>query len=469
MSPKPAIARIHIKGVHGHQEIEANFRPGLNIVHGKNGTGKTTLLHIIANLFERDVERFCYLAFDSIDVKLHSGTEIKIRQTRSEESAEITLWVNGHQLDPVKRGVSTGSTMDLFLRDRLGASPVYLPAFRAILDAAATRSPYDTRHSGPMIERREREAVLEKEREAIRTGMLEEAYYAEREYVESVAQKTVLCREWFGRFVPVIRYPSLRDVAQALISELSQAATETSLTDRETLSTVFVQVLDAVLGGQLQEARTPDSSIADMLRGLYTKMSESEQQESALNKVYSAISSLVQNPPTTRDEVSSLAKSVIKIYDEAISARNQALRAIFRRIDTFVGSVNRFLEGKSITIDKASSPSRYGFVTLPANQRAGFGVLSSGERQVLTLLFSATHMSSVNSMVLIDEPELSLHVDWQRIILGELMKQVGDRQVIACTHSPEVAADHQDALIRIQAKPWTSSELTVLDSEAIEQ
>ena len=51
-------------------------------------------------------------------------------------------------------------------------------------------------------------------------------------------------------------------------------------------------------------------------------------------------------------------------------------------------------------------------------------------------------MSQEDGIVLIDEPELSLHVDWQRIILGEMMKQVGNRQVIACTHSPEIAAEH---------------------------
>jgi len=47
---------------------------------------------------------------------------------------------------------------------------------------------------------------------------------------------------------------------------------------------------------------------------------------------------------------------------------------------------------------------------------------------------------------LIDEPELSLHVDWQRIILKEISTQAPMRQIIACTHSPEVGADHDDAV-----------------------
>lgn len=49
-------------------------------------------------------------------------------------------------------------------------------------------------------------------------------------------------------------------------------------------------------------------------------------------------------------------------------------------------------------------------------------------------------------MFLIDEPELSLHIDWQRIILTNLEQQAANRQIIACTHSPEVGADHPDAV-----------------------
>jgi len=62
------------------------------------------------------------------------------------------------------------------------------------------------------------------------------------------------------------------------------------------------------------------------------------------------------------------------------------------------------------------------------------------------MLFSASRLATNQGTFLVDEPELSLHVDWQRCILTELMKQAVDRQIIACTHSPEVGADHPDAV-----------------------
>ena len=73
----------------------------------------------------------------------------------------------------------------------------------------------------------------------------------------------------------------------------------------------------------------------------------------------------------------------------------------------------------------------------------GLRALSSGERQIVTMLYSASRSPFKSGPLLIDEPELSLHVDWQRIILGEIENQHQGRQIIACTHSPEVGADHE--------------------------
>lgn len=72
---------------------------------------------------------------------------------------------------------------------------------------------------------------------------------------------------------------------------------------------------------------------------------------------------------------------------------------------------------------------------------------------MLTLLFSATHMSTNDGIVLIDEPELSLHVDWQRVILSRLAALAGDRQIIASTHAPEVAGSHLDRLVPLTSVP----------------
>lgn len=66
------------------------------------------------------------------------------------------------------------------------------------------------------------------------------------------------------------------------------------------------------------------------------------------------------------------------------------------------------------------------------------GSLSSGERQLLYLFLEA--MGAEYNTVLMDEPELSLHVDWQQRLLQSMQALNPDMQLIVATHSPEILA-----------------------------
>jgi predicted ATPase len=124
----------------------------------------------------------------------------------------------------------------------------------------------------------------------------------------------------------------------------------------------------------------------------------------------------------------------------------------FHKIRKFEMAVNLFLDGKSLKVSEYANgrPNKwreYAYIQAAGGTCYPLSTLSSGERQILTMLFSATRMSTSDTGIfLIDEPELSLHVDWQRIILTELNAQAPSRQIIACTHSPEVGADHESAV-----------------------
>ena len=65
--------------------------------------------------------------------------------------------------------------------------------------------------------------------------------------------------------------------------------------------------------------------------------------------------------------------------------------------------------------------------------------LSSGEKQLLQLLLET--LASDSSSVLIDEPELSMHVDWQLGLVASMQRLNPECQLILATHSPEVMAD----------------------------
>lgn len=68
--------------------------------------------------------------------------------------------------------------------------------------------------------------------------------------------------------------------------------------------------------------------------------------------------------------------------------------------------------------------------------------LSAGEKQMLSFLCYNTFRE--NTAIFIDEPELSLHVDWQRLLLPTLLEQGTDNQFFVATHSPFIYSKYPD-------------------------
>lgn len=62
--------------------------------------------------------------------------------------------------------------------------------------------------------------------------------------------------------------------------------------------------------------------------------------------------------------------------------------------------------------------------------------LSSGEKQIFAVFAYLLFLNSQNFVVLIDEPELSLSVPWQRSFLTDILATERCKQLIAVTHSP---------------------------------
>ncbi|MEP3946651.1 AAA family ATPase [Ascidiaceihabitans sp.] len=74
-------------------------------------------------------------------------------------------------------------------------------------------------------------------------------------------------------------------------------------------------------------------------------------------------------------------------------------------------------------------------------------VLSAGEKQMLSFVCYNAFRS--NSVTFIDEPELSLHVDWQRSLFPTLLAQNPTNQFIIATHSPFIYSLYPDKEICI--------------------
>lgn len=79
------------------------------------------------------------------------------------------------------------------------------------------------------------------------------------------------------------------------------------------------------------------------------------------------------------------------------------------------------------------------------------GELSSGEKQMLVLLINTLLLLKKECIVFWDEPELSMHVDWQRILIATMQKINPNMQLIIATHSPFIIYDGwENRVVNIQ-------------------
>jgi len=145
-----------------------------------------------------------------------------------------------------------------------------------------------------------------------------------------------------------------------------------------------------------------------------------------------------------------LAAELLKPYIKSIESRLDAVEPIYRLTDNFVCTVNSFLRDKSISyrlFEGFAIRNRLGNVLKPAD-------LSSGEQQLLLLFVNVLTAREAPSVFMIDEPELSLNIKWQRRLVQSLLDiTAGARiQFIFASHSMELLAQHRSLVVRLEPK-----------------
>jgi predicted ATP-dependent endonuclease of OLD family len=135
------------------------------------------------------------------------------------------------------------------------------------------------------------------------------------------------------------------------------------------------------------------------------------------------------------------SEGVISVHDQVVCHYFKKLLSSHRELETkevkirkFAEICSKYLKNKSISYD--SSNFTFSINSNIENQTIKFHQLSSGEKQIVSL-FSHLYLDGEKKyFVLIDEPELSLSVKWQKEFLADINKGDFCSGIVAVTHSP---------------------------------
>ena len=127
-----------------------------------------------------------------------------------------------------------------------------------------------------------------------------------------------------------------------------------------------------------------------------------------------------------------------KMISEMFKNKNEKVEDIQRKV---FDEINEIFENLNIDVkveDISQDGRNITLFTNSAGDKFDINELSSGEKQLFLRTLAITMLNPENSIILIDEPELSLHPKWQQRIVDVYRKIGENNQIIIATHSPHI-------------------------------
>jgi predicted ATPase len=378
-------------GLAGRTEaIQMELDPHVNIIWGYNGSGKTSLLKILSAAMSNRTEGLDRVPFASAEVRIESETFGPV--TRSITKSDVTI----ADEDP-----------DLFTEAMLEDSG------DPILVRYGSRKPPTFRWH----------TKVGKGIRAADVQRLHHTYLPVSRLVSGLS-----------RFQRVSSGDAIDDdlFDQMFVRQVNQRwqmyNSESLARIRDIQQQGLGEILSLLFGGVGESRdRLRSSSVeADEAYSLVRDYLRTQNIRVTFNR-----SSFAQRYSSSA-ELQAVVTRIGTITDSMVSAL--APQRDFRElIDDLFGGV------KHVALDQ------HGIHVQVGDREISLQSLSSGERQLLQILLLT--LSGRTSSVIVDEPELSMHVDWQ-LRLVESMRLVNPEcQLVLATHSPEVMARVGDKFI----------------------
>ncbi|GMB66843.1 ATP-binding protein [Pectobacterium brasiliense] len=467
------IEYFRMTGVHGYKDISMTMKGKTTVFVSENGTGKTTILNAIRLLLEQDFVSLMRIDFKSIFIKLSGHGEFEIKNER----------VSLIPLNEIKSFLNERfSLSDSFWKERditKFAKVLVDSKHNEYYNDALVNDLYNVakfpkdyiNHFLRELKDNVVNKVKSKEQNNLKTNFLKNDAF--KVITEKLRNVDVIFLPTYRRveksFEPVSR--DERDINHQRIFGRKRWMK----LQRDGISYGLKDVEDALKGLTLDIERTSNlgyrSLSAKMLEDLIkyrtndriakTKnaLPSIEDLERFLNRVESTgTNSRERRASETKNN--SLISSLKELYNSdgikditylsyfltQLNLVIQETKEQESKIEKFVAVCDKYLssagDSKSLTFD----PQSLEVIVKDSytGDRISLNDLSSGEKQVISLMATIYLNDNTPKIILIDEPELSLSIDWQRMILPDLNAGENVRQVIAITHSPFIFDNELD-------------------------
>lgn len=380
-------------------EYEINFsKSDVLFITGPNGYGKTTILDIINSIYSNDLDFFRKLPFKEIYAEFDNGSGININKIHDEIKvvAYDDIGMVTHQNFFRESEVEEGITKQIYFV-------------------------YDGNEKIELKQNNNKNQVNNVLASGLTGGFftVENVFYIK-------AQRLHQSNKNEQRIV---------ELANDLSEKILEAALEAG---------VISQSLDSSFPNRLFsnltefDSYTSSMNTGDRLIGL-ENIKKNYARYGLIERDYE-----FELPKHLSNAITNKNKGILDLYISDALKKLTPYEDLFKKIDLFVGLVSsKSLAFKKIAIDREKG---FYFHTKSGTE-IPLGKLSSGEQNQIIIYYDLIFNTNEFSIVLLDEPEISLHVTWQKELwdsIGKIKKLNGIPKILIATHSPQIINQNWD-------------------------
>ena len=423
------LERIEVDGLFGIYKycISLNLNDRVTILHGPNGVGKTTVLRMVDALLRQNFGYFARFPIRKLQLAFQNQTTLELsniapNSETKELSATLTL-----------------KTPDATNSDEIGLSPSLA---ETIAEKVEYLKPYASTEN-TWIDLRYDEVLTEAE--------------VISRYGESGYIRRGKSLPWFDAFLKNAntRFIEAQRLVRTSLDSIRWRRHPSPASRVIECSRDLKRRMAATMEEYGREAQILDQSFPQRLISATNQLpvTDLQQRMSELDrkiKDYKHIGILDITPDRpfhVDDQMDDTQARVMTLYANDTEKKLRSLADLATRSKLLLDSLNGKFRHKQIRLDRSKGL----IVVNDEEQPLPLEWLSSGEQHELVLHYDLLFKVQPNTVVLIDEPELSLHVEWQERFLIDLLKiiELSSFDAVIATHSPYIVGEKDKLMVAL--------------------
>lgn len=418
-SNKTEIRSIYIEGLFKKYNYKFDFLNDVYIFVSENGAGKTTILNLINAVLDRNVDVLKRIDFKRVEVVFNDTTINIIRDDLKQSDAMIEQF-----LEDAKPILPQNEYIYLYRKYR--SNQLDLLTLRKYVYNNLTSNEYfsmlddiffNYAHKINEISEKSYLNDLNMIKKLLSQNVL---FYPTYRRIESSEDKILHNeRRNINSYSPKYLKFGMEDVKIVIKNLLESISNETHNAYSEMNKKI---IRDLIYGANIRKASQQDEKI-DAIKANIILQRIGEENANIQNQLINYLNNSKKNPNS--DFLKYYLDNLIQIYNE--------LKAYDDKIKNFASICSKYLYNKKMTYNESKIELN---ICNDDGDIIDLDDLSSGEKQIISI-FSKLYLELTSPVIfIIDEPEISLSINWQKEFLIDIYKSGKVSLLLAATHSP---------------------------------